>query len=110
MLMALFTYSVDVFCSVRVWLHMRTHLAKLEASRTKAISNQLNMVLLFQALTSLCVEILPSTSLAVVSNLDYSTLVSSSMVTLLLNRCEQYSHCFVCIEEFYFGRRLVSHL
>lgn len=82
------TYTVVICCSVRIWLHMRqafATVAGLEASRARAVANQLNVVLVFQAVTPLCVEIVPICFLSVASLSGEPTTVSSSTTTLCLN-------------------------
>lgn len=85
------TYGVIVWCSIRIWLYMRESLtlvasgASVQAAKTRAMATQLNVVLVVQALTPLCLELVPTIFLAGATLAKYPTRVPSSLMTLFLN-------------------------
>jgi hypothetical protein len=86
--MVVVTYAVILFCSVRIWLYMRRSFGLIAGNsaltaKTKAMAVQLNVVLAVQALTPLCLEMVPTGALAMaVAVAKYPTLLLSSAVTL----------------------------
>lgn len=93
-------YSLVVWCSWRIWLSLRASFAHTNAdghsiafgsTQRRALSRQINTVLVFQAVTPLILELVPMTiltlgSLFVSSEGDTSSLYTlSSTLTLFLN-------------------------
>lgn len=83
---ALVVYSVIIWCSVRVRLHLRSHLNDLpEESRVRQLLYcQIDTILLLQALTPLIFELLPTCLLAVGAMMQYQSASLSVWMTFFL--------------------------
>jgi hypothetical protein len=83
------TYAVVVWCSVRIWLHMRHSFGLVSdaalAAKARSMAVQINVVLLVQAVTPLCLELAPTSFLACAALAKMPTGTASSSMTLFLN-------------------------
>jgi hypothetical protein len=75
-LLALALYSVIIYCSVSIWLHLRRAVRQLsttvaEQSRTREFSGQINAALLAQAVVPSLLEMLPLSLIFVNDVLNY---------------------------------------
>lgn len=85
-LSAILVYSIIVWCSVGVRLHLRSHLNDLpEESRVRELLyTQVDTILLLQALTPLIFELLPTCLMAVGAMTQYQPAGMCAWMTLFL--------------------------
>ena len=76
------SYAMIVWCSWRIWLHLRRTMTHVVAKRTRELNRQMNVVLFAQAFTPFLFIFLPSVYSNTVGLLKLTAIVNPGMLIL----------------------------
>ena len=80
-----FVYGIVIWCTVRIWLHLKTAFGMVSEQRSHQLNHEINRVLIVQALNPLLVILLPCTLIIIAFVWHFNMRLAGSLLTMCLS-------------------------